>query len=477
MASRVSALRLAAAVTWLAVSLSAGAALAQGPPAQSSAAQAVPAHAQSDPQALARLWDREHVDLPVAPLVTHREVEARLRAVQGATPDLFSLEEIGRSVEGRAIYHLSFGRGPFTVLLWSQMHGDEPSATSALFDLVEYVRRHRTDPAVVRMLGALTIHIVPMLNPDGAERFQRRNAQGLDINRDALLLQAPEGRALKALRDRLRADVGFNLHNQSWRTSVGHPPRPASISLLSVAYDSALTENDGRRLTKRLGAVIRDALEPLAPGQIGRYDDEFEVRAFGDNVTLWGTPVVLIETGPWTLAEPDRSPVRLNFVALVTALDALATGRVRSADPARYESLPVNEARLFAIRITNARIVAGTGVPPFTGDVGVGTNRTVRTEDGRRTISLSGRIEDLGDLRGYAALDEIDGTGLTLVPDFLPMARAGDAVTLPDWSATPSRASIAVGQPAHFLLLRPAGSPGTFIVERVVGVGERETSP
>ena len=35
--------------------------------------------------------------------------------------------------------------------------------------------------------------MVPMLNPDGAERFQRRNAQGIDINRDALLLQSPEG--------------------------------------------------------------------------------------------------------------------------------------------------------------------------------------------------------------------------------------------------------------------------------------------
>jgi hypothetical protein len=445
--------------------------------ASSAAAQEPSVSSAPNPLALARLWDREHVDLPVAPLVTHREVEARLRTVQGATPDLFALEEIGRSVEGRPIYHLAFGRGPFTVLLWSQMHGDEPSATSALFDLFEYVRRHRADPAVARMLEALTIHVVPMLNPDGAERFQRRNAQGLDINRDALLLQAPEGRALKALRDRLRADVGFNLHNQSWRTSVGHPPRPASISLLSVAYDSARTENDGRRLTKRLGAVIRDALEPLAPGQVGRYDDEFEVRAFGDNVTLWGTPVVLIETGPWTLADPDRSPVRLNFVALVTALDALATGRVRSADPARYESLPVNEARLFAIRITNVRIIAGTGVPPFTGDVGVGATRTVRTDAGRRAIALSGRIEDLGDLRGYAALEEIDGTGLTLVPDFLPAARVGDTVTLPDWSATPSRATVAVGQPAHFLLLRPAASPGTYVVERVIGVGERETTP
>jgi len=177
--------------------------------------------AASDPLAPARLWDGEHVDLPLAPLVTHREVEARLRAVRDARPTFFALEEIGRSVEGRAIYHLAFGRGPFSVLLWSQIARRRTVATSPLRPL-EYVRRHRTEPAVARVLGALQVHVVPC-QPDGAERFQRRNAQGLDINRDALLLQTPEGRALKALRDRLHADVGFNLHNQSWRTSVGHP--------------------------------------------------------------------------------------------------------------------------------------------------------------------------------------------------------------------------------------------------------------
>ena len=184
------------------------------------------------------------------------------------------------------------------------------------------------------MLSRLTLHFVPMVNPDGAERFQRRNAQGIDINRDALRLQTPEGRALKTLRDRLQPRVGFNLHNQNWGTAIGDPPRPASISLLSVAYDEKRSENPGRVLTKKLCAVIRDSLEPFAPGQIGRYDDEFEVRAFGDNMTLWGTPVVLIETGPWPSEQMDAPLVRLNFVAILSALDALATGTRETGGPA-----------------------------------------------------------------------------------------------------------------------------------------------
>ena len=186
-----------------------------------------------------------------------------------------------------------------------------------------------------------------MLNPDGAERFQRRNAQSIDVNRDALRLQTPEGGRSRRCATGSTRSVGFNLHNQSWRTSVGNPPKPASISLLSVAYDEARTENAGRKLTKQLCAVIRDALEPFASGQIGRYDDEFEVRAFGDNITLWGTPVVLIETGPWPSPSQIAALVRLNFIALVSALDALATGAGRARrSRGATKSLPMNESKM-----------------------------------------------------------------------------------------------------------------------------------
>jgi hypothetical protein len=424
---------------------------------------------QTSPAELAKIWDAEHVSPPLPPLLNHAEVVKRLEALRASAPDLFSIEKIGDSIEGRSINHVSVGTGPFRVLLWSQMHGDEPTATSALFDLFEYVRRRREDPAVARLLTRLTLHVVPMLNPDGAERFQRRNAQSIDINRDALRLQTPEGRALKALRDRLSPRVGFNLHNQGWRTSVGDPPKPASISLLSVAFDEARTENAGRKLTKQICAVIRDALEPFAAGQIGRYDDEFEVRAFGDNITLWGTPVVLIETGPWPSQEPDAPLVRLNFIALVTALDALATGAVERADPRRYESLPVNESNVFYTLLRNVTVINGAGVPPFVADIGIGAARRVQPVDGQRTLHISLSIEDLGDLRTMNGLRTIDASGMTAIPlpDDQEKIVAGQTIDLPEWK-TKSSATIAVGQPARIALVKPSTEPGKYVVEAVI---------
>jgi hypothetical protein len=413
--------------------------------------------------ALARIWDAEHVSPPLPALLDHAEVAKRLADVAGAAPDLFAVEKIGESLEGRAIDHVTIGQGRTGILLWSQMHGDEPTATAALFDIFEYIRRHRDEPMVRRILSQLTLHVVPMLNPDGAERFQRRNAQSIDVNRDALRLQTPEGRALKALRDRLNPAVGFNLHNQSWRTSVGTPPKPASISLLSVAYDEPRSENAGRKLTKRLCAVIRDALEPLASGQIGRYDDEFEVRAFGDNLTLWGTPVVLIETGPWPSAEPDAMLVRLNFVAILSALDALATGRVDKADPRRYEELPMNDSKTLFVLVTNATVINGAGVPPFTADIGLIATRKVHVTEGRRELQTTLTIDDMGDLRTLGALRTIDATGMTVVPLVGDPLAEGQVVDLPEWRLK-AETSVSVGQPARFALLKPGAEPGKYQV-------------
>ena len=437
--------------------LIASALIAVAPPAVG--AGTPPRAAAIAPQELARIWDAEHVSPPLPPLLEHGEVERRLQAVANADPSRFIFERVGASAEGRSINMVTTGTGPFRVLLWSQMHGDEPTATAALFDVFDYLQRHRGDPSVQRILSSLTLYVVPMLNPDGAERFQRRNAQGLDVNRDALGLQSPEGQILKTVRDRFNPRIGFNLHNQGWNTSLGDPPKPASISLLSVAYDKARSENAGRKLTKKVCAVIRDSLEPFASGQIGRYDDEFEVRAFGDNLTLWGTPVVLIETGPFPSAEPDPFLVRLNFIAIVSALDALATGNVDKADPKRYETLPMNESKGLYLLVKNATVLSGTGIRAFTADIGISANRRVRTVEGRRQIQIQANIADLGDLRTYGALRTIDGTGLMAAPLWDVTLTEGQEVDLPDWGKQPAARTIAPGQPGEIVLMRPLADP------------------
>src|SRR5262245_22534344 len=144
----------------------------------------------------------------VAAIVTRRIPHAQYWAA--LQPSLVSprlkVEEIGKSMMGREIRSITFGTGPTKVLLWSQMHGDEATASMALADILAWMTASDADPLRDRLARSLTIGMIPMLNPDGAERFQRENAVGIDVNRDARRLSTPEARALKGLHDRFKPD-------------------------------------------------------------------------------------------------------------------------------------------------------------------------------------------------------------------------------------------------------------------------------
>jgi len=199
---------------------------------------------------------------------------------------------------------------------------------------------------------------------------------------------------------------------------------------------------------------------------VARYDDEFEVRAFGDNLTKWGTPVVLIETGPYPGDDADRDLVKLNVVAILAALDSLASGAVQGADAALYESLPVNESNLYTVIVKGASIAAGTGIATFTGDIALASTRVVRAgANGEREAFQALRVDDVGDMRVFSALETVDASGLIAVNN--QGWKEGDTVKVADWNSFKTDRPLAVGSDADIALLRPA-SPGSYTVTRII---------
>ena len=185
--------------------------------------------------------------------------------------------------------------------------------------------------------------MIPMLNPDGAEVYERVNGQGIDINRDALRLATPEGRILKRIRDEYEPMLGLNLHDQGRMTTVGNTGRLATTSILAVSGDAANTLTRGRLRSKRACAAIVEALSPFIPGGVARYDEAWSPLAFGDNITAWGTPVVLIESGGLPVGHEVTDLTRLSFVALLSVLKGLSEDDLASFDPQTYEDLPENQ--------------------------------------------------------------------------------------------------------------------------------------
>ncbi len=365
----------------------------------------------------AALWDAWPHTVEVSPFaLKHEGLRARLTAAAARYPALFSIAEEGVSAEGRKIPLLVVGGGPTTVLLWSQMHGDEPTATSALLDVLEHLGRTRESRETKLLLSRLTLAIIPMLNPDGAERTRRTNAQGIDVNRDALRLQTPEGRFLKSVRDRLKPSVGYNLHNHSPNVTAGKHGRQVAISLLSVPFDDAFTVNEGRRTTMRMAVLVQQLLEPWAKDRMARYDMDYTARAFGDAMTRWGTPTLLIESGGLFGRDEANTLVRLNFVALLGTLHALADGSLAKVDAKAYDAIPLNTPdRLFDVLLRNARIVGGGGLPPYLADVGLNLVPARPGFAGPSPHGAPGGVLEVGDLTEFLGKTEIDLTGRLLV--------------------------------------------------------------
>ncbi len=95
----------------------------------------------------------------------------------GARPAVVERRVIGKSVRGRPIVAWRLGEPDEpdvpSVVLISTMHGDEPATRRILQALRDGAR-----------LRGIDVWVVPTYNPDGLARGTRKNARGVDLNRN-----------------------------------------------------------------------------------------------------------------------------------------------------------------------------------------------------------------------------------------------------------------------------------------------------
>jgi dipeptidyl-peptidase 4 len=149
----------------------------------------------------------------------HAEVVALCEALARSSP-LIRLTELGKSGEGRSLPLMivsdppistpaeAKASGKLVVFLFGNIHAGEVDGKEALPMLVRDLVAKPDHP----LLKHLILAVAPIYNADGNERVskdnrpgqvgpeegmgKRENAQGLDLNRDFMKLDAPETRAL-----------------------------------------------------------------------------------------------------------------------------------------------------------------------------------------------------------------------------------------------------------------------------------------
>jgi hypothetical protein len=343
------------------------------------------------------------------PALSHRRLKhADIQPLIQKHAAAFKVTKLGESVDGRSISSMDWGSGKTKVMLWSQMHGNESTATMALFDLFNFLEGKGDGMDELRTLlqSQLDLKFIPMINPDGAEAFKRRNSLDIDLNRDAIAQISPEAVILKKARDDFEPAFGFNLHDQQIYYNIVNTPKQATISVLAPAYNLETDINEVRGNAMKTIVGMNEVLQQLIPGQVGKYDDSYEPRAFGDNIQKWGTSTILIESGGY-LGDTEKQFVRkLNYLIILNALHQIATKGYEQYTTEQYFAIPDNGFQLMDLIINEMQVKVNDKLYP----VDLAIRR--RESEAHGSYYMNGSVEDLGDMQVYFGLETLDATGL-----------------------------------------------------------------
>jgi uncharacterized protein len=299
-------------------------------------------------------------------LATYDELVAFLKD-QDARQDAMELEVIGQTVKGRDIHLVKYLTDPEnpTVLYLTQQHGNEQLTTEAT---MEFIRSLGTGKNA-RLLEDVNILIVPMLNADGAmgdvnfsledylaagdRHLTRYNANEIDLNRDHAARSQPETQALHTgVLAAYDIDYAVDLHHQGTdREADGRLVSGAILYPTSPTVDPAVVED-----SKRLGAVVHDAVNSYGWGHVAQYDVGGSANTIARNgiASEYDVPTLLFEMrGMSDHEDPSRILgqksngylIRQTVVTLEATARAIADGSIEAADTSVWDTMPVQQSR------------------------------------------------------------------------------------------------------------------------------------
>ena len=269
--------------------------------------------------------------------------------------NVFEITEIGKSVQQRSIYQVQIGTGKTKILMWSQMHGNEPTTTKGLFDFFNFLSK---DSELAQQIkNKYTLLCIPMLNPDGALAYTRENANSVDLNRDAYLASQPEMKLLRILYEEFKPDYCYNLHDQ--RTIFGTEGfnLPATMSFLAPAFNNDRDYNEVRMKAIVIINKMNRALQEYIPYQIGRFDDSYNVNCTGDYFTTQNTPTILFEAGHFQMDYGRDESRKYVFISLLSSLLDNYENVIVDNELDNYLRIPQNNKRFFDFIYKNVKII------------------------------------------------------------------------------------------------------------------------
>lgn len=347
--------------------------------------------------------------------ITNKHVEPLLKEAKSFA----EISVMGSSEEGRSVYKVTLGHGPKKVLAWSQMHGNESTTTKAIFDFLKFFGQKEVfQKEIERFLAEYTLVTLPILNPDGAHKYTRENANDIDLNRDAKALTQRESLLLRKVFDEFEPDLCLNLHDQRsiYGTNEG---LPAAIAFLAPSEDTLRTVTTTRIVAMEHIVRMVGKLSLLVPDCIARYDDTFNENCVGDKFTMMGVPTILFEAGQYKDDYQRENTRELIFYAF---LELFGIGEIPDpeVDYKEYFKIPENKSNFKDIILRNVRI------HPKTDNVSIAIQFQETLDNGR--IIFEPLLDSIGNLNASYGHYENDCEGAEILLNYHKNYQIGEKI-------------------------------------------------
>jgi len=274
------------------------------------------------------------------------------------------------------------------------------------------------DVYISKLRNKVSLRVLPMINPDGAYRWSRRNAFGIDINRDARQQVSAEARFLSQQIIDFKPDYSLNLHDQRTLFRLEQSATPTTLALAIPRVESPNPNAvQGRLRAIRWIERLLSNVNFKDTSSWGLFDEAYYPTAFGEYAQEHGAGTVLIESG---VSADDYARVRsveklfevilrllFLFVEGMDTANPKDEGRLRLA-------LPRNQIGMFDW-IDRAAVVHWKGKSIVTD---IGWRLVERLVSG--TLVYDALLEEMGDLSGIPARQEAAGRLVYLGEDEAP---------------------------------------------------------
>ncbi|MCO6149475.1 M14 metallopeptidase family protein [Flavobacterium sp. NRK1] len=339
--------------------------------------------------------------------ITNNHIEPVLNELK----KVFAVSVIGTSVLHEPIYSVKAGSGKIKIYMWSQMHGNESTTTKAIFDFLNFLKGD--NEFAVRLKATFTFLIIPILNPDGAKLYTRENAFKVDLNRDSVNLSQPESKLLRNIFEEFKPDYCYNMHDQRTIFGVGDIPKPATVSFLAPSYNNERDINNTRLKAINVIAAMNETLQQFIPGQVGRFDDSFNINCIGDMFQSLNVPTILFEAGHFQDDYEREQTRKFIFFALLSGFNAIYENVIVVNKKEEYFNIPQNKIIFYDIMYKNVKINYENKekITNFASQY-----KEVLFEN---SVIFRAIISEIGNLEGLHAHKEFDAFGAEFLDDEL----------------------------------------------------------